>query len=585
MAALYSSGLISPIPFSFEPTTIRIGVTGHRTLQNPDRICASVFRILTTLDERLAGTPHHYQVISALADGADRLVAHAVLGWKVQHQPTSDSLNPTLELVLPMPEEIYYGTFQNKSPVTSAEEFRALAARASRQTLVPPPTEASGMPPAEIYRDKRYRDLAYKRAGELVVENCDILISVWDGKPAAGIGGTADAVNHARARGTSLVWIHSSTAKINWPGRGDDFLSQLDALAEYNADSRSDASISQEVAKRLSCLVDYATIASFPAQTLAPLQLAILPHFVKASSLAAKNQEAYFRWGIIGYACAAGSVATAAYLSILGHTLSHYWFLLEVFLLLVALGSGYSLKHFRWQHNWIDYRYLAERLRATCFLYAAGVKFEPPPEFPDLLISWLPHGWMTIALRELWRTLPPSNTVSSLSANKAQVQSLARFLFKAWIDHQQTYYEHAARTNHRKNEQLELLSLLILGATVAIALTHSFAREELMKKIFGANGDHWLSMLAVSLPAVVSAVASVIVYMHFRRNAERYESMGHYLKGVGEDLLKAAGLSHDSDREPDLLKIQAIVEDADHAMAHEHEGWRTVFGVRLPGPG
>jgi len=93
------------------------------------------------LDERLAGTPHHYQVISALADGADRLVARAVLGWKVQQQPTSDPLNPTLELVLPMPEEMYYDTFQNKKPGASIEEFRALASRASQRILVPPPAE------------------------------------------------------------------------------------------------------------------------------------------------------------------------------------------------------------------------------------------------------------------------------------------------------------------------------------------------------------------------------------------------------------------------------------------------------------
>lgn len=48
---------------------------------------------------------------------------------------------------------------------------------------------------------------AYLRAGQYVVDNCDVLFAVWDGKPAGGIGGTADIVNYARSKGRSVIWL------------------------------------------------------------------------------------------------------------------------------------------------------------------------------------------------------------------------------------------------------------------------------------------------------------------------------------------------------------------------------------------
>ena len=45
------------------------------------------------------------------------------------------------------------------------------------------------------------RNLAYQRAGFLVAEQCDVLLAIWDGHPARGPGGTAEVIEHARARG------------------------------------------------------------------------------------------------------------------------------------------------------------------------------------------------------------------------------------------------------------------------------------------------------------------------------------------------------------------------------------------------
>lgn len=61
-------------------------------------------------------------------------------------------------------------------------------------------------------------ELAFYNAGMRVVDIADMLVTVWDGKPAHGLGGTADIVEFARSRGKLIIHIdhiHRSVSKIN----------------------------------------------------------------------------------------------------------------------------------------------------------------------------------------------------------------------------------------------------------------------------------------------------------------------------------------------------------------------------------
>ncbi len=46
------------------------------------------------------------------------------------------------------------------------------------------------------------------KVGHYVLDNCDVLIAIWDGEPSRGQGGTAEIVEKARAMGRKLYWIH-----------------------------------------------------------------------------------------------------------------------------------------------------------------------------------------------------------------------------------------------------------------------------------------------------------------------------------------------------------------------------------------
>jgi Cdc6-like AAA superfamily ATPase len=90
----------------------------------------------------------------------------------------------------------------------------------------------------------------------------------------------------------------------------------------------------------------------------------------------------------------------------------------------------------------------------------------------------------------------------------------------------------------------------------------------------------------VTLPAVGSALAGIDIFGHFERNAERYKSMSECLAKIADKIkrLSEQGSSAAEAYEA-LSSLQRRVRDADALMSHEQQGWRFVFGERLPGPG
>jgi len=174
------------------PATVRIGVTGHRKLANEQLLRNSVQKVLSCMDKILCHTPHTFAVISPLAEGADRLVAKEVL----DRRSSGDMEKPHLEAVLPLPESDYIQDFETQE---SKDEFKGFLEKArSIRTL----------------EKLESRAASYDQGGHYVVDNCDVLIAIWNGKAAAGQGGTAEIVEYARNLGKHIFWIHSENGQI-----------------------------------------------------------------------------------------------------------------------------------------------------------------------------------------------------------------------------------------------------------------------------------------------------------------------------------------------------------------------------------
>jgi hypothetical protein len=56
---------------------------------------------------------------------------------------------------------------------------------------------------------------AFFEAGKFIVDECNLLIAVWDGAQAEGLGGTGDVVAYALHKGQPVVHINPFTRTVS----------------------------------------------------------------------------------------------------------------------------------------------------------------------------------------------------------------------------------------------------------------------------------------------------------------------------------------------------------------------------------
>jgi len=153
---------------------VRIGITGHQTLRGElgwEWIDAQIREILAPWCPACVG-------ITSLAAGADQHFAKIVL-----------DLGGAIEVIVPFPG--YETRFGNEEDRSAYHQF--LGAACAVHTL--PRVEGDDQ-------------ISYFAAGREVADRSDLLLAVWDGKPALGLGGTADVVAYAGSKHKKVVQIN-----------------------------------------------------------------------------------------------------------------------------------------------------------------------------------------------------------------------------------------------------------------------------------------------------------------------------------------------------------------------------------------
>jgi hypothetical protein len=165
---------------------IRIAVAGHRPNQLPGEARAQVraaleaaFDAIKAAGVEVAGKHARFVVVSALAEGADRMAAEAALAreWAI-------------ECPLPFSIERYEKDFATPESVA---EFQALMKRAAKVTPAP----------ANDQND----EAGYASVGDAVSKSAEIGVIVWNGEAAKGKGGTADVASKILESGAPVLWI------------------------------------------------------------------------------------------------------------------------------------------------------------------------------------------------------------------------------------------------------------------------------------------------------------------------------------------------------------------------------------------
>ncbi len=169
-----------------------VGFTGHRKLANPDLIRQRIDECWGRIAALTNQAPP--AAVSSAAIGADTLFA----------QSARDK-NIPWTLLLPFPEVVF-----TKAPdfpdEAAVDTFKSLAKRAVRK---PEPARTGS---ETLTSDERRN--GFLECGLRTVEECDVLVAVWNGETSGKPGGTHAIVAYARKLQRPILWIHATTGVI-----------------------------------------------------------------------------------------------------------------------------------------------------------------------------------------------------------------------------------------------------------------------------------------------------------------------------------------------------------------------------------
>lgn len=444
----------TPTPIPDEPPQggllpVVVGVVGHRRLANADEAGRLFREAMEAWLDALPNTP--FYVLTALAEGADRVAVNAALDLQAQAQ-----YQERIRIIapLPMPEGEYrhdwgYGTDADR-------EFQNIVARLSdsgtnRVFSLPlgadERQESERLARLEDEREQgiqhqagAYRNARYALASSHIARHAHILVAFWDGEESSAEGGTAWTVSDF-LRGRSLAewrksetgvsaedaivprfpvmaedglgaiwhipcprgnpaasppaWIESEEQATDpsRPGRPADFpkrLSWLEEIERFNKEARHLPPEKRENSRKWLSLA-----TELPAERpLAGNMREFEGAFLSADAMAGDFQDIEF-WRF----CALSALLLAALLAYkaLDYLPDHHALIGGVFVGLLGLLGGIQWRFRRDQahHRHLQYRTLAEGLRVQMAWVAAGLQSSVCDHYPDKHLErarWIWHA-------------------------------------------------------------------------------------------------------------------------------------------------------------------------------------------------
>jgi hypothetical protein len=507
-------------------------------------------------------------LISSLAEGADRIAARAGL-----------EAGFALDVVLPCPTPIYAATFVDDA---SREEFTSLSARA-RATLILPLAGDSAAPLAERL------PATFEAAGLTTLAQSDILVAVWDGKPAEGRGGTGQIVEEAARHGapivvvdpkdgaTRLLWADEATAR-----RALDIAPRplTPALAELIARIVSPPLAAEERAglkqyfacrigagasRRASHVFDGRDLdaprAHWPRVSAAVGDSATNRTAAKryaqallaAEDVAARHADAYRR---LFLASSAATVLASAFVAAAARFRELHLVAAAFEFLTVAAVGGLVLfaTRRRWHHQWFEAREVAERLRVVAPAWLLGAW---PAHLKPAQAAW--PGWCA---RAVARELP------LFAGEIGDLTGEIRDIIAALVDEQLAYHVANAERLERRDHVYEGIGVGLLAASLINNAVY------LAVRLFDASGlesyESWGLAAAIFLPAAATAAYGVRLFGDYEDLARRSRRTAGELRALQARIAGAM----------DLRALRGVAEAATRAMLSDLDAWRVAVESR-----
>jgi hypothetical protein len=567
---------------------LSVGIIGHRPNRIPEdvrpRIAREVAEILAAIRAEaiaaqtrhahcFATSPPRLAVVTALAEGADRMAIEAAL---------ADGFE--LETPLPFPAHEYENDFESRS---AKEAFRSFLGR-SRAIL-------------ELEGNRGQAGKSYAAAGLVVLDNSDILIAIWDGGAADGRGGTVELIAEAARRGMPVIRVDvtASPPRLHWRGLDDRHTTPMHIddhpteAVEVSLERMIDAQVRPpqnrgerhglagffaERSRRLTARIEYPLLmlmlgvrwprltdillprpenAEDHSEADVPDALPIVRAFKWADAIGLRFAQDFRSAVVTNFLVAALAVLVGAL------NLSYPWNGIELGLVFLLVLNAFIGQAHRWHHRWIESREVAERLRVAAAMHALATRAIAPF---GAAVTW--PAWYVRAIAREAGLRSGRLDQDGLLAAQHQLRSL--------VCDQATYHDTTARRFTRLHRRLALggqflfVAALILSAGVLVAKAfHLF--------VVTPELSYWLIVASASLPAFGSASYGIRVIGDFEGAAKRSARMKAQLDGLAGTIGNGSA---------NLEWLRDRVQKTSDVMLGDVANWRLVVESRelsMPG--
>lgn len=513
------------------PRTIKIGVAGPTKVLKSESVRRIVEKILSKVDSKLNHTDYCLTAISPLSEGYDRILARAIIDYKgsVNH------IKSDLRVIL-----------KSSGETEDSELLELINSSVSMDTFDRILSDYS----EDIKQD-------YSHTGQLVVNECDFLIGVMseDSK-----GDTALVIDYAMYQANKPVFIIDPDAETVKNIDTDYFFKNLVYHDVYNQEKISKKKLLESEESHKSLINKMDSLKLRDDQKTA-VKNNIIEQFLKASILAMKYQSRHYLSNNLVYYFSAFTVFIIT-LQLIFLPFLPQIFLVEVALMITIITLFFLNRINDWHRKWIDYRYLAERLRAAAIFSMTGLECKIFDHLPHQQASsdWILNAYQSVYQKQL-----------DISCPELGFDEIKNFVLDNWIINQKKYYNKRSLKDGEKDKN----TLVVIYGAFAIALVAGIIHS---LSIYFFNSHESLifnvtTLLAIVSPAVAASAAGIRVQHEYLRTSKRYSHMASYLQGMEHKIRKLDG---------DKEKLIELLEEANEMMLREHQDWRTIFSARGP---
>lgn len=520
---------------------LALGVTGHRqaNLQGADlaalrtAVAAALAQLGSALQavqqrhaEAFDAAPPRLRLVSALADGADSLVAHAALdaGWP-------------LDACLPFAREAYAADFS----APQLADFETLLSRA--HAVFELPGQRSDV------------EAAYEAVGRLILDQSDLLIALWDGDTNRGRGGTSRVVAEAVLRQVPVLHIHTRSGEppqLLWSGLGVAEMEQpsVDTVPRAAATEMLPKVVAalteppqQEVDRRMlqrfhaertvrsrppityPLLLAAAGVRRLSRRDLQPLQADAAAQALRAplvderldprfldriaqrygiADVAGTYFAQVFRSGFIANYLLAGLAVVLALSGLVAPALKLPLIVSELVCIGLILANTQAGRRLGWHERWMDNRHLAEQLRSLAFSSAVGdlaLRSTTGTRDAAAVPGWV--DWMA-------RATARETGLPHARVDEGYLRAVREGTLQL-VDDQLGYHKANAARMHELDHRLSLAGEVLFGATVVACL--GWIAAKLGGLPMGGHGKvgltEFVTFATAALPALASAIYGI----------------------------------------------------------------------------